>query len=324
MKNSTKSLTRTVWALLVIAIAIAVMYVSANKYNNVVPPAAIQNHIITEKAVNEFGEYNDPVFKPAIDLYLSDLKVYEDMDMVPIDQDTKLESTAHKLYPVLVAKLSTQTVDQEIRDADPEILKELARHIGILLTRAAGMANEEYLAAIGSNTLSMPERKQRLDDFRTTFAKDITDTDTLMVAFDKAFRAESSFRDGSNKISGWTNDERGVAIALDLVPSTTPCDEIHGSVTQLDNRFTEAEHQLMDGGVTQGSIVFALPTTKPAEFNTGNYLRSEVMIVIKTAGNDYYPMGFHSVYDSNDHKWHLLYVNRTTSIRMASSPSKIY
>jgi hypothetical protein len=322
---------RTLSMILVISLFSGLAGWLSYRYFVVVPIDARWDGQIDASAVAEMEDFNQPQFRHVILAYLQNLSDYGHLKMQSISVGSSIENIAEKLGPILDASLSRDKSTSLIVSQNGADLKSsLCRHVALLLGRCAGMPAEEYIEELGSAVrFRLPENIARMKYFHDEFDPDgsippaDSDQATLRQFFIHIYSVEQQFRSGSNQIVAWSNDPNGFIALLDEPRPGTALNELHGSFELVEGRLSPDQILRFRGKMAQGSLICTFLPAVSATASAG-IIRAQVGVIVRTKGNDYYPIHFHSYYDPAEKRWHLMYVNRNGSPRMGTSPSLVF
>jgi hypothetical protein len=189
------------------------------------------------------------------------------------------------------------------------------------------MQGNDYLQALGPGVVfNVPDHS--LGHFRDEYQHflGVTAAPELLgnpALIEKAFfqfdATDRKFRAGSNQAVACATEPEGMIAMIQEVPAR----EAYKMFNPLDSVFTSQEQDVFWGGVSLGDLVLTSP---PADLKNPDapVLRSQVCVVIKTQGDDMYPVHFQSCYDFRLKRWWLFATERAVSPRMATSPPLVY
>jgi hypothetical protein len=200
------------------------------------------------------------------------------------------------------------------------------------MSRLSGLPADAYLQRLGSAARvrlpdlgRQPESREQIAAESAKYLagrsvpSDDASPEEIRRFFDLLYDAGNGFESGKNLVTGWSPDSRGFVVFLDHAPVGTGLK--YYSI--LSSRMRPARSVLLLGGTSQESLVFTTLDAEKSEPKDG-WLRAEIVVLVKTKGDDIYPVALHSYFDPGSDRWWLLYAFRQCSPRVVISPRMVF
>jgi hypothetical protein len=322
---------RTLWVMGVLAIFTSLIiwlgfrYVSFYRQTVIYPVEIVK--AAPQSLIGEIGPYSASGYAGTLQSYLENLQVYKTLSTVDIAPNLSPESIAVLLTPAIEAALRRDPISEAIaKRQSPDVIESLGAHISLMVARCAGMPCDEYLRRVASTgaVMRLPDNMALLQYVVHTFLPQSTipaaDSDAQAVRglFTKIYDLGLTYRSGASRIVAWSNDGDGFLSYLREIPLP----KTYGDL--IFNSLDEEKRHLYFGSMSQSALVFNRAPDFPDLPASGNVLCSEVVVIVKTADGDFYPIIFQSYLDPLARIWRLRYANRQSSLRAATTPHLVF
>ncbi|CAN5327986.1 hypothetical protein BH09PLA1_BH09PLA1_13340 [soil metagenome] len=342
---------RVLWPLCVVALFTCLATWLLYRYTYSTPVRDQAGQEVPEVVLSEIGGFAEADFAPTVQRYLGNLDDYKKLPLRAVSSPASTlapsssvtssigadsataspdpKQIAAALKPFLVAGLRDDPRSAELlaRQA-PHVIDGLCEHIALLVARCAGMPSDEYLSRSGSGAEMRIDSGQRelLQYVCSTFVHgravppESATQSEFRDFFKELYAVGLSFRSGSGRVVAWSQEPDGLICSIGEMPGELPDADL------LTPRMSEAEQTRFYGSLSQAGLVINHPAGgKEVRERLGeSVLRCHIILIVKTQGNDYYPLVFRSWYHPTSRRWWLSGANRQVSPRMATTPHLVF
>jgi len=330
---------RKIWTAVVVALFLSLSSWLAYRAYVIVPPS-LESSAATQAvggtdvlfSQNDLAEMaslaSQPRDRNMVLTYSDDLPKYRKLPWMDISSTSDPAAVAAEIRPVLPARLAVYPESAKVLAGVPsDEIDALARQLGLLVTRSAGMSDDDYLKYLGPDAhfeLETDSYEKLAASYRK-YLPDLTPPPENAtpaqwgVSFTELSKLAFGFRGGLTRCNGFSTDAAGMIGVVTETPSTVLYYDT--SVSMHAHYFTPDQIVYFEGGLGKSDFLLTHWPQSSTPQATDNVLRAEVFIMLKTLGNDAYAVSYNLFYDPKTSRWWLLHIERFCSLRMGTARS---